>query len=118
MKKNPTVSVLNRWNSVQEISGNLGLYSYGQAQYDVEARWAPWNGGVGQVQLAWLRGQLNDARRAQQRVLVFAHCPFHPAVVRDRTACLLWNYLQLLQVLQQSGIVVATFSGASLGLST
>lgn len=93
---------------VQDVSGNLEDEG---GDFDLDARWAPWNGGLGQVQLAWLRGELSNAKRAQQRVLVFSHCPFEPTVVACRTASLLWNYPTLLQILQRSGNVVATFSG-------
>lgn len=108
MFSSPVVTMLA---CMQEASGNLATADRTRDESHVDMRWAPWNGGLGQVQLAWLRGVLSDAKRAQQKILVFAHCPFHPTVVKTRTASLMWNYPQLLQILQQSGNVVATFTG-------
>jgi 3',5'-cyclic AMP phosphodiesterase CpdA len=81
------------------------------SEYDAVARWTHRNGAIGHDQLAWLISELQDAKRAEQRVLVFAHCPLHPAVVSSRKSSLLWNFEEVLDILHQSGNVVATFTG-------
>lgn len=38
----------------------------------------PWNGGMGESQLDWLKGQLDDAVIAGERCILFAHHPVFP----------------------------------------
>lgn len=56
-----------------------------------------------------LRWCLQAAQDACQRVIVCCHLPLHPSTCPG--ACLLWNYDEVLTILQQSGVVVATIAG-------
>jgi len=38
----------------------------------------PWNGAVGQQQLAWIEQQLQQAQRCGERVIIFGHYPLAP----------------------------------------
>ncbi|CAM9558233.1 unnamed protein product [Heterosigma akashiwo] len=77
----------------------------------LDRRFVMFGGGIGFKQAAWFRGQLAAARAAGKRAVVFCHQPLHPA--SDRLGvCMLWNYEELLNILQQhSDVVVATFTG-------
>jgi manganese-dependent ADP-ribose/CDP-alcohol diphosphatase len=73
-------------------------------------RFVPFNGGVSQTQLDWLSSVLERAERAGERCFIFSHMPCHPGCCR--TGGLIWNYEEVLSVLQKhSGTVVAVFSG-------
>lgn len=53
-------------------------------------RFVEYNGGIGPQQLLWLEGQLAEASRAGQRVVLFGHLPTHPGA--SEAKCLLWNF--------------------------
>eukprot|EP00638_Chattonella_subsalsa_P009670 CAMPEP_0117737930 /NCGR_PEP_ID=MMETSP0947-20121206/2818_1 /TAXON_ID=44440 /ORGANISM="Chattonella subsalsa, Strain CCMP2191" /LENGTH=340 /DNA_ID=CAMNT_0005553505 /DNA_START=225 /DNA_END=1247 /DNA_ORIENTATION=- len=76
----------------------------------LDRRFVRFGGGVGLQQLEWLRSVLGQARAEGKRVVVFCHQPIHPT--EGLHVCLLWNYDEVLQVLQiHSDVVVATFAG-------
>lgn len=92
----------------------------GKAQNDpgaltgTERRWVALGGAVGRAQLEWLEQQLQEARRARERVLVFTHVPVHPRAVSAWCGplCLAWDYEAVLAVLRQhAGTVAACVSG-------
>lgn len=66
-----------------------------------------WNGGIGSVQMTWLRETLAAAGRNGERVIVCNHYP----VVPHPFALNLWNDLELIQTLESSDTVVAYFNG-------
>uniref|UniRef100_A0A1D2A4L9 Calcineurin-like phosphoesterase domain-containing protein n=2 Tax=Auxenochlorella protothecoides TaxID=3075 RepID=A0A1D2A4L9_AUXPR len=75
-----------------------------------ERRFVKFGGGLSDAQLVWMRGQLGEARAAGDRVVVACHLPMHPDTCPP--VCLLWNYEQVLEVLQAfPGTVVATLAG-------
>ena len=83
-----------------------------------EARYVPFNGALGEAQLAWLRGELARARAAAQRVAVFCHVPFLPAARSlregDCFSTLLFNSEEVLAALAPyaaCGTVAAVFAG-------
>jgi len=72
-------------------------------------RFVEFGGGVGDAQLAWLEGQLADARARGQRAVVAGHIPFCPGTAPE--PCLLWNHDAVCRALEASGVVVATLAG-------
>lgn len=60
-------------------------------------RFVFYNGAVGQTQLEWFQKELDDAKAAEQNVLVFCHMPLLPGICRP--GMLLWNYDQVLDVM-------------------
>jgi len=89
-----------------------GGFPYFKGLSGKSMRWVPFNGGVGAVQLEWLRQELTAAQRAGQRVIVFTHLLLHPeaSVLGGKT--LLWNYEQVLDLLAAcGGSVSAVISG-------
>ncbi|MBP1596501.1 MAG: cyclic 3',5'-adenosine monophosphate phosphodiesterase [Acidobacteria bacterium] len=68
-----------------------------------------YNGAIGAKQMAWLREQLSSAKRSNQKAVVFCHHPVLPAGGNDDVV--LWNYQDVLHVLENSGCVVAYVCG-------
>ena len=77
-----------------------------------DRRFVAFNGAVGQVQLNWIRDELQASRDCQQRVIVLSHQPLHPDSTNP--VCLIWNYDEILQLLDEySDVVAASFAGHS-----
>lgn len=65
----------------------------------VESRWVPFNGAVGEQQLEWLKGKLEECAQQNNRVIIFSHVLVHPhSSFRGMT--LLWNYAEVLEIIQ------------------
>lgn len=75
----------------------------------VARRFVKFGGGISDQQLQWLEQQLQEATVAEQRVIVCCHLPIHPDTAN--AACLLWNYVEVLDLLEEYSCVAATFSG-------
>jgi manganese-dependent ADP-ribose/CDP-alcohol diphosphatase len=76
----------------------------------VDRRFVAFNGSVGPIQLDWLRGSLDEARRLDQRVIILSHQPILPE--SSSPVCLIWNYDEVLGLLREfSDVVVASFCG-------
>lgn len=82
-------------------------------------RWVPFNGAVGDAQLAWLAETLTEAAAQGRGVLVFSHVLLHDGAERNGGSggvdnvhkCLAWNYEEVRWLLGSAGCVVAVFSG-------
>jgi manganese-dependent ADP-ribose/CDP-alcohol diphosphatase len=68
-----------------------------------------WNGAVGAEQRQWLDRTLADAARRKQRAIVFCHFPTLPAACRR--GHLLWDYQEVLAVLERHPAVAAWMNG-------
>jgi 3',5'-cyclic AMP phosphodiesterase CpdA len=66
-----------------------------------------WNGGIGDVQLSWLKTRLQHASRAQQSVVILCHYPIYPS----GGVCNLWNDDVLLQTIEPYECVKVWFNG-------
>jgi manganese-dependent ADP-ribose/CDP-alcohol diphosphatase len=76
----------------------------------VAKRFVAFNGGVGSVQLEWLRNTLQRARDNGEKVVVLSHQPIHPQSTSP--VCLVWNYKEVLAALREyKDVVLASFSG-------
>jgi manganese-dependent ADP-ribose/CDP-alcohol diphosphatase len=77
---------------------------------DLERRFVGFGGGVGPRQLEWLKKTLDEARTAQEKVVIVSHQPIAPA--SSNPVCLIWNYDEVLEILRANAdVVVASFSG-------
>jgi 3',5'-cyclic AMP phosphodiesterase CpdA len=65
-----------------------------------------WNGGISDVQFAWLADVLHGAEAAGERVIVLGHFPIHPFTNHS-----LWNAGRLLETLAGSPAVAAYLNG-------
>jgi manganese-dependent ADP-ribose/CDP-alcohol diphosphatase len=76
----------------------------------VAKRFVAFNGGIGSVQLEWLRTTLTLARENKEKVVVMSHQPIHPG--STASVCLVWNYKEVLATLREyKDVVLASFSG-------
>jgi hypothetical protein len=78
------------------------LYSRLKAEGNENAQ--RWNGGISQSQIAWLEGQLTEAEKAGQKVLVLCHFPLRPGAAHN-----LWNDAEVVSVLERHRSVKAYF---------
>lgn len=96
-------SVLRTHNKNQDMNSNAGLEG-------LNKRFVKFGGGVSEQQLEWLKRELESARNDGDRVIVCCHLCLHPATCAP--TCLLWNYDDVLEILQKnSDVVVATLVG-------
>ena len=65
-----------------------------------------WNGGVGGKQLAWLKGRLAVAAKANEKVILFCHFPVHPENIHN-----LWNHEAVTSLLAEYSCVAAYLNG-------
>ena len=73
-------------------------------------RFVPFNGGIGDEQLAWLRSELAEAQELGERVVLLSHVPIHPRAASYKTVC--FDYPKVLKAIQESsGCVAAVISG-------
>jgi manganese-dependent ADP-ribose/CDP-alcohol diphosphatase len=76
----------------------------------VARRFVAFNGGVGDVQLEWLRNQLEEVRQSGGKAIILSHQPILPA--SSSPVCLVWNYRELLACLREfADVIVASFAG-------
>ncbi|CAE8610498.1 unnamed protein product [Polarella glacialis] len=66
-----------------------------------DLRWVPFNGAIGERQLAWLQDTLELAGRRNERTILLSHVILLP----EATPCascitLLWNYSEVLEVIR------------------
>lgn len=66
-----------------------------------------WNGGMSDTQMAWLKQQLDAAKAANERVVVFNHFPVLPMGDSHN----LWNAEELVELLDQYDQVAAYMNG-------
>ena len=65
-----------------------------------------WNGALGAEQMAWLKGRLDAATQAGERVILFAHMPVAPPNVHN-----LWNDAGVLGLIDAYPCVAAYING-------
>ena len=76
------------------------------------SRWCPFNGGIGQEQLAWLDSVLAAAEKDEERVLIASHVILHPMATPGHNChTLLWDYEAVLGILEKHRSVKLVFCG-------
>ena len=78
----------------------------------LDKRFVPYNGGLGQEQLRWLRTELRAAAAADERVLIFCHVILHPEACGGST--MVWDYPEALAAIASDdakGCVAAVLCG-------
>lgn len=68
---------------------------------------ASYNAGIGEEQMAWLERELEQAKRAEQRVVIFNHYPVMPAAAPHN----LWNAEELVAVIDRHDHIAAYMNG-------
>ena len=74
-----------------------------------ERRFQPYGGMVSDEQLAWFRNTLVTAAREGETAVIFLHTPICPGAANN--LCLLWNYQDVLDIINETGCVIAVFAG-------
>lgn len=69
-------------------------------------RWVPFNGGLSETQIVWLRQTLETAHAAGRKVLVFTHVPLYAPATKPKTV--MWNAEDVMEVLHEFAEVVST----------
>jgi manganese-dependent ADP-ribose/CDP-alcohol diphosphatase len=72
-------------------------------------RFVPFNGALGKEQLEWIRAELGDARKYQERVVLASHVILHPDACDGST--MVWDYEEALRILSEYDNVVAVICG-------
>lgn len=67
-------------------------------------------GAIGQVQINWLVQQLDEARKADEKVILFCHFPLLKET-SDEPHGLLWNHVEITEVLRPYNNIIACFTG-------
>ena len=76
----------------------------------LKRRYVAFNGGVGEIQMQWLRDTLEASKESDEKVIVLSHQPLYPD--SSNAVCLAWNYDEILDLLKEySDTVIASFSG-------
>ncbi|MQM01737.1 hypothetical protein Taro_034508, partial [Colocasia esculenta] len=75
----------------------------------LDRRFLMFNGAVGEEQLQWLDGILQDSTKNDQKVIIFCHLPLHPGAATSEA--LLWNYDEVLDVIHKYKCVKACIAG-------
>ena len=69
-------------------------------------KYVPYNGGISETQLTWLRNILSKAQRDQEKVVVFCHQPIYSPL---KPHSLIWNSEEVLDTLQSYGSTVQLY---------
>jgi hypothetical protein len=73
-------------------------------------KYGSWNGGIGQMQLQWLEGELDEAWNKEQFVVIFSHIPI--TGFEEDNVSLHWDVDELQKVIRNKiSHVVACFGG-------
>ena len=67
----------------------------------------PWNGGVGRVQMAWLKSRLEAARNHGARAIIVGHHPLLTAASKPNGAARAFNHEELVETIGSYADVVA-----------
>jgi len=115
--------VIQHWRFIVLDSTEISVFggTEGTLNYKLAMEWldthpidtypnsASWNGMISEQQLNWLEVCLEKSKRQNERVMVFSHHPIVAEACKD--SHLMWNSSKVLEVLEKSRTVVATFSG-------
>jgi manganese-dependent ADP-ribose/CDP-alcohol diphosphatase len=78
----------------------------------MEQRWVPFNGGLGKAQLTWLRGELQAATAATERVVILSHVLLHPEQGNGDGDCVLWDFREAAEAMAGlEGCIAAVLCG-------
>ncbi|TDH67880.1 hypothetical protein CCR75_003458 [Bremia lactucae] len=99
------MGLLRRVNPNENFNSPVGLVAE-------QRRFVAFNGAVDQVQMQWLEATLMKATEAREHVVIFTHIPIHPSS-SPTPSSLLWNYPEVLDLIQRHACVRVVFSGHS-----
>ncbi|GFO28649.1 manganese-dependent ADP-ribose/cdp-alcohol diphosphatase [Plakobranchus ocellatus] len=103
----PNFHLAQSW--IQEHNGKENVNDVDHLE-GLDRRWAAYNGGVSQAQLAWLSQVLHKATAREENVIITTHIAIQ-AVYRDYAVCLVWNSEEILALLADYPCVIAVLAG-------
>lgn len=75
-------------------------------------RWSPFNGGLGEEQLNWLKHTLATAVSNAEKLIVLSHVILHPSATPGKNChTLLWDYDKVLDIFKQHDCVKLVLTG-------
>lgn len=115
-RHNPNVDLYVSENpDVIETERMSGTFPYFKDLEGLNGRWVPFNGGLGERQLAWARETIHAAAAAGEKVLILSHLLVHPNSTAKRSGkTLMWDYDALLDIIESEearGCVKCVISG-------
>lgn len=99
------LALLRRINPNENFNSPTGLVKE-------QRRFVAFNGAVDREQMRWLEEILVQATINDDHVVIFTHVPIHPSTT-PAPSSLLWNYPEVLDLIQRFNCVRAVFSGHS-----
>ena len=96
-------------NDLSFIAYPKGSESYQESEKyyrEKKIRSPKWNGGLGPEQMDWLRGVLQRAESAKEKVMLFCHFPVYPVDPHN-----LWNAKEVIKLLEEFSCVKAYVNG-------
>ena len=76
-----------------------------------DQRFVAYTGGCSQEQIVWLSSELSKSDEKNQLVIIASHCNVHPDAIDSAKTNTIWNYEDILPVLQKHRCVTAFFAG-------
>lgn len=86
-----------------------GTANFFEGLEGLDQRFVPFNGGFGTKQISWLEGALNEAKKRNDRVIVFTHTPIFASSASARN--LAFDYDKALEVMHRFGNVALVMAG-------
>lgn len=83
-----------------------GKDAYDRAKANGVMNAYPWNGGIDDEQMAWVRQELTDAKVQNQKVIMFSHHPVFPPNVHNAL-----NDTEILKLIDEFDNIVAYMNG-------
>jgi len=105
-KTNQAVEYIKQYNPNDILTFGV---CWSEGLEGTDKRYMPYNGMLGPQQMEWLGQILKSSKENQEKVIVLTHIPIHPDAADN--LCLLWNYKDVLEMLESSGCVVAVLAG-------
>uniref|UniRef100_A0A803JZD2 Manganese-dependent ADP-ribose/CDP-alcohol diphosphatase n=1 Tax=Xenopus tropicalis TaxID=8364 RepID=A0A803JZD2_XENTR len=94
------LNLLKEKNPNEDLNSPTGLE---------EVQFVLFNGGISPSQLDWMERVLTSSDEKEENVFVVSHLPVHPDAADPM--CLVWNYPEVLSVLQSHPCVVGYLAG-------
>ncbi|NP_001080428.1 manganese-dependent ADP-ribose/CDP-alcohol diphosphatase [Xenopus laevis] len=100
LKYDISFNLLKEKNPNEDLNSPTGLE---------EEQFVLFNGGISPSQLDWIQSILTSSDKKEEKVFVVSHLPVHPDAAD--TMCLIWNYPEVLSMLQSHPCVVGYLAG-------
>lgn len=109
-KNNPNVLLNSNQTRGIPVKTGCPKINWFEALPKEKHRYVPYNGAIGKQQLDWLKGELEEAWKEKQFVVLFSHIPLSGRTKHPKS--LLWDMEDVLELIKQNGShVVACVGG-------